>query len=211
MSDVRPNELGGILKARRGILGRTRRSPGSEFGVEESCLAPIEIGRRKLRTGFVGQLAATQGFAPRELSIQIRPDTTLFFSASNRASSNSAKTATGYWQQFAANRMLLKRYRVTERELRVLKHYFSASSLLPQEYIALLVLIRDISETSTDHAPAGSRRPVSLVQLQAAIEYLLDVIKLACSKRRKTGFCHPETASPAGARCRASEEQFRQI
>jgi len=150
--------------------------------------AALRTEGRKLTVGLVGQFIERHGLDRQELSVFMRPDTKLFFSVSGRASSNLAKIETRSWQQFATNRMLLQRYRVSERELRFLKHYFSASSLLPKEYIALLVLIRDISETTTEHASGGRQQRVSLVKLQAAIEYLLDAIKLARSRPRRPEF-----------------------
>ncbi len=182
------DELGEILRSRRAALGCTQRSLGSELGVNGSHLAMIENGQRKPSLKLVGRLAERLGLNPQQLLVVARPETKPFITATNSESTNRTRTTTGSWQQFINDRALLKRYQATARELQVLKRHFSGSSLSAKEYIAILVLLRDVSERNGNghFLSVGCQQRTSLEHLQAAAETLLDAIKLSRSKRRNS-------------------------
>jgi hypothetical protein len=84
--------------------------------------------------------------------------------------------------QLASDRVLLARYGVTDSELQFLERHFSGSSLLPQEYIAILMLTRGIRARDEQASSLPDERPTLLENLQAATESLLDAIKHARSQ-----------------------------
>src|SRR6266566_4146367 len=148
MPDNVENEVGGLLRTRRESLHWTQQSLGSELGVKGSYLAMIESGRRKPSLKLIVRLADKLRLDAQQLLVRVRAETRPLITANGSGSTNKARAATGSWQQFINNSALLKHYRVTERELQILKRRFSESLLSAKQYVALLVLIRDIPETS---------------------------------------------------------------
>jgi hypothetical protein len=91
---------------------------------------------------------------------------------------------TARYNQFTNDLALLERYGVTDSELLVVERHFSRSSLSPEEYVAILVLIRGIRTEEAQLERLSAEHRISLEHLQAAAESLLDAIKLA---RREEG------------------------
>jgi len=74
------------------------------------------------------------------------------------------------YHRFAGQTAILARYHVTGPELQILERDFSGSMMRPEEYIAILVLMRGIGDRG---------QQASLEDLQAATESLLDAIRFA--------------------------------
>jgi hypothetical protein len=90
---------------------------------------------------------------------------------------------TARYHQFTNDVALLERYGVTDSELQIMERHFARSSLSPEEYVAILVLIRGIHTYEQQSEPLSAQHRISLEHLQAAAESLLDAIKLARRKK----------------------------
>jgi transcriptional regulator with XRE-family HTH domain len=136
------NQLGETVRTRREGLGLTQRSLAQKLGVEASHVAFIESGRRKPSLKLVARLADSLGLDRQNLLILAHPEARALIA---EAKPESRGKAVPSWQRFVNNQVLLARYHVTDRELRVLKDLSLLGTVnSAKEFLAILTLIRDI-------------------------------------------------------------------
>jgi transcriptional regulator with XRE-family HTH domain len=136
------NQLGEMVRTRREGLSLTQRSLAQKLGVEASHVAFIESGRRKPSLKLVARLADSLGLDRQNLLILAHPEARALIA---EAKPESRRKAVPSWQRFVNNHLLLARYHVTDRELRVLKDLSLLGTVnSAKEFLAILTLIRDI-------------------------------------------------------------------
>jgi transcriptional regulator with XRE-family HTH domain len=109
--------LGALIKEGRDALRMPQRQLAAAVGVKASHIAYIENGHRNPSLALLRRLAEQLGLNRRDLLILSHPD------AKYLIEDTTTKANDGYdaWREFAANRGVLRRYKVTPAELRVLK------------------------------------------------------------------------------------------
>ncbi len=109
--------LGAWIKEGRDALRMTQRELATAVGVKASHIAYIENGHRNPSLALLRRLADELGLNRRDLLILSHPD------AKYLLEDTTMEANRGYdaWREFASNRPVLRRYKVTPAELRVLK------------------------------------------------------------------------------------------
>jgi transcriptional regulator with XRE-family HTH domain len=136
-TNMNRNNVGRVVQARRHEVGLSQRDLAKAIGVKSSHVAYIEAGQRYPSISVVGRIADRLGFDPWELFLAFNPEVRRFFEHRRRA--RAAKPKKGAWEQFASNRILLRRYRVTPRELSMLKQVSSLQHFTRPDYFLLLL------------------------------------------------------------------------
>src|SRR5215472_13670924 len=112
------NPLGETVRRHREALGLTQRTLAQKLGVEPSHVAFIESGRRKPSLKLVARLADMLGVDRQKFLILAHPEAGELIP--NATPAKPQKTSPS-WQRFIENEGLLRRYNVTNRELRALE------------------------------------------------------------------------------------------
>jgi transcriptional regulator with XRE-family HTH domain len=134
----------GILESSPGRLGLTQRVLAQQIGVEASHIAFIETGRRRPSLKLIARIADALGVNRQELLVLAHPEVKALLA--EPLLEPSTKTASS-WQRFITDHALLARYHVTKRELQALEHLcLLGTALSAKEFLAILMLIRDIPE-----------------------------------------------------------------
>lgn len=132
--------LGAVLKEQREALALTQRALAQKVGVRASHIAYLENGRRNPSLSLLGRIAKTLGLNKQGLFLLAFPEAKTLVNPAAPAAPEKPEQA---WRRFLSDRALLMRYRVTRREIRVLKHLSLLGSVLsPREFLAVLTLIR---------------------------------------------------------------------
>lgn len=115
---MRKSTVGRELREARRTLKLTQREVASRVGVDPGHIAFLELDRRKPSLQVLLRLAEVLGLNRRKLFLLVHPDGKEFIGA---AQASAAKSAVDARREFASNRRLLSRHRVTAAELRVLR------------------------------------------------------------------------------------------
>jgi transcriptional regulator with XRE-family HTH domain len=135
--------LGAAIKQARESLGLTQRGLAAEVGVKASHIAYIEGDRRKPSLPLLRKLVSVLGLNRQEMLFLTYPDAKFLIDDETRVS-NRGK---GAWEQFTANRALLRRHGVTREELKVLKEVNLLQHVAsPRHFLFVLNAIRQAGE-----------------------------------------------------------------
>ncbi len=138
----RVNQLGETVRNQREALGLTQRALAQKLGVEASHVAFIETGRRKPSLKLVGRLASILGLDSQELLILAHPEAKDLLT---EVKPEKPRKTSPSWRRFVENRELLRRYNVTDRELRALESLNLLGTVrAAKEFLAILTLLREI-------------------------------------------------------------------
>jgi transcriptional regulator with XRE-family HTH domain len=138
----RKNQFGEMVRNYREGLSLTQRALAQQLGVHASHIVAIESGHRKPSLKLVARLADALGFDRQNLLILAHPELKELIT---EAKWEKKQKTSPSWQRFIANRELLNRYNVTDRELRALEHLsFPGTVVSAKEFLAILTLMRDI-------------------------------------------------------------------
>jgi transcriptional regulator with XRE-family HTH domain len=134
--------LGQAIKQKRLELALTQRELANQLGVKASHVAYIESGRRKPSLTLIRRIADALGLDRQEIFLLSHPEAKYLVNQSRESVARN-----GAWREFVASHSLLKRYRVTRGELKILKQV----SLLrrvshPRHFLFVLNSIRQATE-----------------------------------------------------------------
>jgi transcriptional regulator with XRE-family HTH domain len=136
------NQLGETVKSNREALGLTQRSLAQKLGVEPSHVAFIESGRRKPSLKLLAPLADILGLDRQNLLILAHPEAEELITPTKPETPAKIYPS---WRRFVENHELLRRYNVTDRELRALESLNLLGTVhSAKEFLVILTLIRDL-------------------------------------------------------------------
>jgi len=110
--------LGSVLKRRREALGLTQRELARKLGVKASHIAYLENGRRRPSLSLLSRIADTMGLDKQSLFVLTHPEARTLIGA--RREPTRKPSSDQVWRDFVGNRVMLRRYQIKPRELRVL-------------------------------------------------------------------------------------------
>jgi transcriptional regulator with XRE-family HTH domain len=138
---MKKKTLGQVLKQQREAFELTQRELARKLGVKASHVAYLENGRRRPSLSLLGRLADTLGLEKQRLFVLAHPEARALIGAHREAApSNRPDQA---WRKFVADRALLSRYKVTSRELGVLRKINLLGRVsAPRQFLFILNSIR---------------------------------------------------------------------
>ena len=137
MTKKRP---GVLIREARTSLKLTQRDLASMVGVKASHIAYIESEQRNPSLALLRRLSDALGLNRRELLFMIHPDAREL--TEERGQDGNSKKPDG-WRQFSTNQALLRRYRVTPSELKLLKQVNDLGAVSnPRNFLFVLNSIR---------------------------------------------------------------------
>ena len=142
--EQRQVKFGKYLRERRKAWGYTQRSLGLKVAVAGAHIAYLESGRRRPSLKLLSRLADALEVDRLELWVMAHPDAKDLTTPPTR---DLTKKTSTLWECFTRNRSLLARYRVTKRELEVLKNVSLMGKVSSVKHLmAILMLMRDLTE-----------------------------------------------------------------
>jgi len=131
--------LGPLIRKSRESLDMTQRELAEAIGVKASHIAYIETGQRRPSLALLRRIAETLGLNPRELLFLSHPDARHLVGLPEREPSGPNDA----FRRFAANRALLRRHKVTGKELGILKQVSLLEHVTyPEHFLFILNSIR---------------------------------------------------------------------
>lgn len=131
---------GTLIREARISLKLTQRDLASMVGVKASHIAYIESEQRNPSLALLRRLADTLGLNRRELLFMIHPDARQL--TEEREQQGNSKKPDG-WRQFSTNQAILRRYRITPSELKILKQVNDLAAVSnPRNFLFVLNSIR---------------------------------------------------------------------
>jgi|YelNatPaOPRAMG01_1025707.scaffolds.fasta_scaffold12008_3 transcriptional regulator with XRE-family HTH domain len=144
---MKKKTLGEVLKGRREAMGLTQRELAAKLGVKASHVAYLENGRRRPSLLLLGRLANVLGLEKEPLFLLAHPEARALLGDHQAASPARPDNA---WRRFLADRALLARYKVTPREVRVLKQVNLLGRVSsPRQFLFVLNSIRQAVDDDT--------------------------------------------------------------
>jgi transcriptional regulator with XRE-family HTH domain len=142
---MKKKTLGQVLKQQRAAFALTQRELAHKLGVKASHVAYLENGRRRPSLSLLSRIADTLRLDKQQLFLLAHPEARSLVSArAERPARNHRDQA---WREFARDRALLARNRVTPRELRVLHQVNLLGRISsPRQYLFILNSIRQAVE-----------------------------------------------------------------
>jgi transcriptional regulator with XRE-family HTH domain len=137
---MRPKTLGQVVREARQARELSQRDLAKLLRIEPSHVAYIESGQRNPSLGVLRRIADTLGLNREEIFFLSHPDAKFLL---GEPSGSKKKKELNSWQQFVSNRALLRRHKVTPRELKVLREISTLEDVAsPRNYLFILNAIR---------------------------------------------------------------------
>jgi transcriptional regulator with XRE-family HTH domain len=136
---MKKRALGPLIRKSRESLDMTQRELADAIGVKASHIAYIETGQRRPSLSLLRRIADTLGLNPRELLFLSHPDAEHLVGLPERQPSprNDA------WRRFVSNRALLRRHKITRKELGLLRQVSLLEHVTyPEHFLFILNSIR---------------------------------------------------------------------
>src|SRR5580704_15615571 len=131
--------LGSVVKEARDSARMRQRDIAAAVGIKASHVAYIENSRRRPSISLINRLAETLGLSAKELLVLAHPEAKQIVDGERPA----GKRADSAWRQFASNKALIRRNRVSPDELKMLKQVSMLSHVAhPGHFIFILNTIR---------------------------------------------------------------------
>jgi transcriptional regulator with XRE-family HTH domain len=131
---------GTLIRNARHSMHLTQRDLANMVGVKASHIAYIEGEQRNPSLALLRKLADTLGLNRQELLFLVHPEAKQLTEDRPIAHTNGKVDG---WREFASNRALLQRHRVTPAELKVLKMVNSLGAVSdPRYFVFVLNAIR---------------------------------------------------------------------
>ncbi len=144
---MKKKTLGEVLKARREAMGLTQRELAAKLGVKASHVAYLENGRRRPSLSLLGRLANVLSLEKEPLFLLAHPEARALLGNRQVAPTSRPDNA---WRRFLGDRALLARYKVTPREVRVLKQVNLLGRVSsPRQFLFILNSIRQAVDDDT--------------------------------------------------------------
>jgi transcriptional regulator with XRE-family HTH domain len=135
------DRFGQLLRRRREALNMTQRDLARKLGIEASHIAFIESGQRKPSLRLVAKIADVIGLDRQRAFVLAHPEARELLSETTPKARRKATTS---WERFLRNQKLLRRFRVTEQEVRALEHLSLLGTVTStKSFLAILTLIRE--------------------------------------------------------------------
>jgi transcriptional regulator with XRE-family HTH domain len=132
--------LGEAIKKARVALKMTQREVAEEIGVQSSHIAYIENGLRRPSLLLLQRIADTLGLDRRTLLYLAHPEARVLVGPLGDKRDARRRDA---WRKFVSNRTVIKRYKITRRELRFLKQVGLLQRVsCPSHFLFVLSAIR---------------------------------------------------------------------
>ncbi len=136
---MKKRALGPLIRKSRESLDMTQRELADAIGVKASHIAYIETGQRRPSLSLLRRIAETLGLNPRELLFLSHPDARHLVGLPEREPSGPNDA----WRRFVANRALLRRHKITRKELGLLKQVSLLEHVTyPEHFLFILNSIR---------------------------------------------------------------------
>jgi transcriptional regulator with XRE-family HTH domain len=136
------NALGPLIKEKRKELGLTQRELAIQLGVEASHIAYLENGKRKPSLKLMARLEDALGVSGQQIFLLSHPEAASVVNLSERSSSREQRVARSRRPLFV--RALIKRHRITRRELQAFEGSHLLGYILSQhQVLTILTMIRD--------------------------------------------------------------------
>jgi transcriptional regulator with XRE-family HTH domain len=133
--------LGSVLKRRREALGLTQRELARKLGVKASHIAYLENGRRRPSLSLLSRIADTMGLDKQSLFVLTHPEARTLIGI--RREPIRKPSSDQVWRDFVGNRVMLRRYQIKPRELRVLRQVNMLGRVAtPRQFLFILNSIR---------------------------------------------------------------------
>jgi transcriptional regulator with XRE-family HTH domain len=135
--------LGQTLKAARIALHLTQRQLALQAGVKPAHIAYLENDRRRPSLGLLSKLANILGLEQDKLFVLAHPEARPLLRAKPQERSRDDA-----WRAFIKNKLLLARYHVDPRELKMLAQANLLGSVIaPRDFLFILNSIRQAADT----------------------------------------------------------------
>jgi transcriptional regulator with XRE-family HTH domain len=132
--------LGDAVRTARRDLRMTQSELAARVGVKASHIAYIEGNRRNPSLSVLARLAGALGLNRREMFLMAHPDAKALIDEPRDPRTGRRRDV---WRQFASNRGLHRRHRITRAELRVLKQISLLQNVAsPDQLLFILNAIR---------------------------------------------------------------------
>lgn len=140
------SKLGKTIREQREALGWSQAELARRLGVQSSHVAYIETDQRKPSLLLLKRIAGVLGLDARELFVLCHPEAKYLYEEQGEAKQEAA-VEKDPWQQFLANRTLLRRHKVTASELKLLKQVSLLADVSnPRDFLFILHTIRQATE-----------------------------------------------------------------
>lgn len=140
------SSFGRTIREQREALGFSRGDLAKKLGVQSSHLSYIENDQRRPSLGLLKRMARALELSPRQLFLLCHPEAREFCAEHGEEKRNS-ETHTDPWREFFSNRVLLKRYKVTAPELKLLRQISLYSAVSHRrDCLFILSALRAIAE-----------------------------------------------------------------
>jgi transcriptional regulator with XRE-family HTH domain len=142
---MKKETLGPVLKQRREAFALTQRELARKLGVKASHVAYLENGRRRPSLSLLARLADTLDLDKQRLFLLTHPEAEDLVGL--RRDASPSKRPENAWRKFIANRGILARHKVTDRELKVLQKVNMLGRVTaPNQFLFILNSIRQAVE-----------------------------------------------------------------
>lgn len=132
-----------MLKTWRGNAGLTQRQVAQEIGVKPSYVAYLEAGQRQPSLALAIRLAELMRVDPVKLCCAAQPELAVLLSDEQKPSGKQGDA----WKRFLTEASLIKRFHITDDELRVLKEVSRLGKVTrPRDFLFVLNAIRQSLE-----------------------------------------------------------------
>jgi transcriptional regulator with XRE-family HTH domain len=132
-----------MLKSWRTTAGLTQRQVAQDIGVKPSYVAYLEAGQRQPSLNLAIRLAELMKVDPVKLCCAAQPELAVLLADEPKPSGKHADA----WKRFLTEASLLKRFHVTDEELRVLKEVSRLGKVArPRDLLFVLNTIRQSLE-----------------------------------------------------------------
>jgi transcriptional regulator with XRE-family HTH domain len=135
--------IGEPLKLWRTKVGLTQRQVANEVGVKPSYVAYLEAGQRQPSLPLAIRIADLMGVDRTTLCCVGRPELVEILTAQAKPAHSPKKSE---WSRFVTQVALLRRHRITDSELRVLKEVSNLGNIKPRHLLSVLNSIRQALE-----------------------------------------------------------------
>jgi|SRR5581483_5652685 len=137
MMKTKRGALGEVIKRRRIALKMSQAELAQKLAVSSSCIGMIEAGARQPSLDLIGLLADALGLNPKELLYASRPEVRAILSEDSE----------GAWGAFVKNRALLRRHKISDVELRILREVSLHSHFTsPTHYLHVIRHLRQAAK-----------------------------------------------------------------
>ena len=140
--------LGKTIGERRQALGFSRGELARKLGIQSSHVGYIETDQRRPSLPLLKQMARVLGLNPGELFFLCHPEARELCPGFDKSKQPAAEKDA--WEQFFSDRGLLRRYKITTSELKLLKEISLLSAVShPRDCLFILGAIRLTAEPYT--------------------------------------------------------------